>query len=232
MRPTDRLFRLVQLIRGRRLSTAHFLAERLEVSVRTVYRYVTQLQAQGVPIEGEAGVGYRMGKEFSLPPLMFSKEEARALVTAVRLAQPWLDSELALAAETALSKVVSVLPQAERAAAEDVRMFAPNLKLTDQERDTLLTLREAIQARRKLVLHYRDSLDKTSVRAVQPLGCFFWGKVWTLGAWCETRNDFRSFRLDRMALAKLTDISFRTEPGRGLRDFLQQAGAGKLASRF
>jgi predicted enzyme related to lactoylglutathione lyase len=88
--------------RGLRLSTAHFLAERLEVSVRTVYRYVTQLQAQGVPIEGEAGVGYRMGKEFSLPPLMF-------------------------------------------------------------------------------ILHYRDSLDKTSVRTVQPLGCFFWGKVWTCG---------------------------------------------------
>jgi predicted enzyme related to lactoylglutathione lyase len=90
--------------RGRRVSTAHFLAERLEVSVRTVYRYITQLQAQGVPIEGAAGVGYRMGKEFSLPPLMFSREEARALVTAVRLAQPWLDSELALAAETALSR--------------------------------------------------------------------------------------------------------------------------------
>jgi predicted DNA-binding transcriptional regulator YafY len=229
MRPTDRLFRLVQLIRGRRLSTAAFLAERLEVSVRTVYRYITQLQAQGVPIEGEAGVGYRMGKEFALPPLMFNQEEARALVASVRLAQPWLDAELALAAEAALSKVMAILPRAERAAAEDVRMFAPNLELSAKDRAALLVLREATQRRHKLELHYRDSMDKTSVRIVRPLGCFFWGKVWTLGAWCEVRNDFRSFRLDRMHKVKATEISFRAEPGLGLSDFLKRAGAGKLS---
>jgi predicted DNA-binding transcriptional regulator YafY len=224
MRPTDRLFRLVQLIRGRRLSTAAFLAERLEVSVRTIYRYVTQLQSQGVPIEGEAGVGYRMGKEFSLPPLMFSQEEARALVASVRLAEPWLDSNLALAAETAISKVMSILPRAERAAAEDVRMFAPSLKMTDALRRTLLMLRESIQARNKLILHYQDSSKKPSVRTVQPLGCFFWGEVWTLAAWCENRNDFRSFRLDRMQKVKATHVTFRTEPGKGLADFLRQVG--------
>jgi predicted DNA-binding transcriptional regulator YafY len=229
MRPTDRLFRLVQLIRGRRLSTAAFLAERLEVSVWTVYRYVTQLQQQGVPIEGEAGVGYRMGKEFALPPLMFSQEEARALVASVRLAQPWLDSELALAAEASLSKIVSILPRAERAAADDVRMFAPNLELSEAQRRTLLSLREAIQLRHKLALNYRDVKEAPTVRMVRPLGCFFWGKVWTLGAWCEARQDFRSFRLDRIQKVKSTGVSFRAEPGKGLRDFLQQAGASKLA---
>jgi predicted DNA-binding transcriptional regulator YafY len=225
MRPTDRLFRLVQIIRGRRLSTAAFLAQRLEVSVRTIYRDVTQLQQQGVPIEGEAGVGYRMGKEFALPPLMFNQEEARALVASVRLAQPWLDSKLALAAEAALSKVISILPRAERAAAEDVRMFAPNLELNEKDRATLLVLRESIQLRRKLVIHYLDSKDDTSERTIQALGCFFWGRVWTLGAWCESREDFRSFRLDRIQKIMTTTASFQSEHGRGLGDFLRQVGA-------
>ena len=94
MRPTDRLFQLVQLIRGRRLATAAWLAGRLAVSLRTVYRDIADLQAQGVPIEGEAGVGYRMRAGFDLPPLMFTTDEARALVAAVRLAQPRLDAAL------------------------------------------------------------------------------------------------------------------------------------------
>jgi len=101
MRRAERLFQIVQLIRGRRLSTARFLAERLEVSERTVYRDVADLLAQGVPIEGEAGVGYRMRAGFDLPPLMFTTDEARALVAAVRLAQPRLDTALAAQAEGA-----------------------------------------------------------------------------------------------------------------------------------
>src|SRR3990167_456908 len=115
MRRADRLFQIVQLIRGRRLSTADFLAQRLEVSVRTVYRDVADLQAQGVPIEGEAGVGYRMRPDFDLPPLMFTVDEAKALVASVRIAQPRLDEALALQADGALSKILAVLPSASRA---------------------------------------------------------------------------------------------------------------------
>jgi predicted DNA-binding transcriptional regulator YafY len=125
MRRADRLFQIVQLIRGRRLSTADFLAQRLEVSVRTVYRDVADLCAQGVPIEGEAGVGYRMRAGFDLPPLMFTQEEAKALVASVRLAQPRLDAELASQAESALSKIIGVLTPAARAAAESVVLYAP-----------------------------------------------------------------------------------------------------------
>ena len=105
MRRADRLFRLTQLIRGRRRSTAAWLSERLEVSLRTVYRDVADLQAQGVPIEGEAGVGYRMRAGFDLPPLMFSKQEAQALVATVRMAESRLDAALARQAENALGKI-------------------------------------------------------------------------------------------------------------------------------
>src|SRR5574343_1669994 len=109
MRRADRLFQIVQLIRGRRLSTAEFLAQRLEVSVRTIYRDVADLQHQGVPIEGEAGVGYRLGAGFDLPPLMLTQGEANVVVAAARVAQSWLDPGLAREVENALGKILSVL---------------------------------------------------------------------------------------------------------------------------
>jgi predicted DNA-binding transcriptional regulator YafY len=228
MRPADRLFRLVQLIRGRRLSTAAFLAARLEVSQRTVYRDIAQLQHQGVPIEGEAGVGYRLGSGYELPPLMFTQMEASALVASVRLAQAWLDPKLALAAEASLSKILSILPMAARAAAETSPIYAPTIKLDEMTQQNLQTLREAAQKRQKVTLNYRDLSEKTSQRVVRPLGCFFWGKVWTLGAWCEIRQDFRSFRLDRMQKITVSDIKFSLEAGKGLADYLGRVGAKEL----
>ena len=219
MRRADRLFELVQLIRGRRLTTAAFLAARLEVSLRTVYRDVADLQAQGVPIEGEAGVGYRLGAGYDLPPLMFSSDEAKALVAAVRIAQPRLDGELAAAAEGALSKILAVLPSAARAAAESLAIYAPSWSGHDPVRERLERLRGAIELRRKLRLDYRDEAGRDSERTVRPLGCFFWGAVWTLGAWCEHRDDFRSFRVDRIVTLTMLEEPFRDEAGKTLADF-------------
>ena len=221
MRPADRLFQLVQLIRGRRLATAAWLAGRLAVSLRTVYRDIADLQAQGVPIEGEAGVGYRMRAGFDLPPLMFSTDEARALVAAVRLAQPRLDGALAAQAENALSKVLSVLPAGARAAAESLAVYAPPVGPDEATRARLETLRIAAESRRKVLLHYRDLKDALSQRSVRPLGCFFWGTVWTLAAWCELRQDFRSFRIDRVEQLDVLDERFRDEAGKTLADLLR-----------
>jgi predicted DNA-binding transcriptional regulator YafY len=228
MRPADRLFKLVQLIRGRRLSTAAFLAQRLEVSLRTVYRDIAQLQHQGVPIEGEAGVGYRLGSGFELPPLMFTQDEASSLVAAVRMAQVWLDPKLALSAEASLSKILSILPMAARAAAESSPLYVPTFKLDKVTQQNLQTLREAAQKRQKVTLSYCDLSEKISQRVVRPLGCFFWGKVWTLGAWCETRHDFRSFRLDRMEKITTSESTFPLEAGKGLADYLGRVGAKAL----
>lgn len=218
MRRADRLFQLVQLIRGRRLSTAAWLAGRLQISVRTLYRDVADLQAQGVPIEGEAGVGYRMRAGFDLPPLMFTQGEARALVAAVRLAQPRLDAALAGQADSALSKILAVLPAATRAAAESLALFAPSVGPDEATRERLGLLREATEARCKLRLDYLDLQDARSQRTVRPLGCFYWGRVWTLATWCETREAFRSFRIDRIAAVAVLDERFRDEPGRTLAD--------------
>jgi predicted DNA-binding transcriptional regulator YafY len=218
MRRADRLFHIIQLVRGRRLTTAAYLAQRLEVSERTIYRDVADLQSQGVPLEGEAGVGYRLGAGFDLPPMMFTQDEAKALVASVRVAQAWLDPALATGAQDALGKILSVLPVDARVAAEALAVYAPQGGLSQPAQRTLQTLREAVQERRKVFLNYRDLSEQASERTVRPLGCFYWGKVWTLAAWCEQRSDFRSFRVDRVTYVRRLDDRFRDEPGRTLAD--------------
>ncbi|MEJ8853801.1 YafY family protein [Variovorax robiniae] len=230
MRRADRLFQIVQLIRGRRLTTAAFLAQRLEVSERTVYRDVADLQHQGVPIEGEAGVGYRLGAGFELPPLMFTQDEASALVAAARLAQSWVDAAMARDIESALGKILSVLPPAARVSAEAIALYAPALALDDATRSRLQTLREAVRSRQKLHLVYHDLNDAPSERTVRPLGCFYWGKVWTLSAWCEMRNDFRGFRVDRIDQVEVLAQHFRDEPGKTLADFMRKVRAERKAT--
>ena len=235
MRRADRLFQIVQLIRGRRLTTAAHLAQRLEVSLRTVYRDVADLQHQGVPIEGEAGVGYRLGAGFELPPLMFSHDEARALVASVRMAQVWQDPALAQAAEVALGKILSVLPTAARVAAQAMAVYAPPFGLEPAVQATLQTLREAVQAHRKLQVRYRDASDQVSQRTLRPVGCFYWGKVWTLAAWCERRHDFRSFRLDRMERVQLVDGpagQFHDESGKTLADYLRAVAPPQVQAKW
>ncbi|WKB51406.1 helix-turn-helix transcriptional regulator [Eleftheria terrae] len=221
MRRAERLFELVQLIRGRRLSTAAWIATRLEVSERTVYRDIADLQLQGVPIEGEAGMGYRMRAGYDLPPLMFSGGEAQALAAAVRLAQGWLDPALARQAETALGKIMAVLPATARAAAESLALYAPPVG-DPATLQRLAELREAIESRAKLRIGYQDVHGQCSERCVRPLGCFYWGKVWTLGAWCEAREDFRSFRIDRITRLESAGERFHDEPGRTLADLFRQ----------
>jgi predicted DNA-binding transcriptional regulator YafY len=225
MRRADRLFQIVQLVRGRRLTTADFLAERLEVSVRTVYRDIADLQAQGVPLDGAAGVGYRMRAGFDLPPLMFTRDEAQALVASVRLAQPRLDSALAAHAELALAKIFAVLPPGVRAAAESLAVYSPVDGPDAATRERLGRLREAAEQRRKAHLRYQDSDAKASERTVRPLGCFYWDSVWTLAAWCELREGFRSFRVDRIEAMDILDDRFRDEPGKTLADLQRAVGA-------
>lgn len=221
MRRADRLFRIVQLIRGRRLTTAAQLAERLEVSPRSVYRDIAALQAQGVPIEGEAGVGYRMRRGFDLPPLMFTRQEAQALVACLRVAQPRIDAALAAHADEALAKILSVLPEAERTAAERLSLYALPVGPDADTRERLSRLRIAAEDKIRLQIDYRDLADARSVRVVRPLGCFYWGEVWTLAAWCEMRGDFRNFRVDRIVAINALPGRFRDEPGRTLADLLR-----------
>ncbi|GGM06732.1 DNA-binding transcriptional regulator [Pseudooceanicola nanhaiensis] len=199
MRRADRLFRIVQHLRGGRLITAAELARRLEVSTRTVYRDVADLIGSGVPIEGEAGIGYVMRQGYELPPLMFTSDEIVALVAGARLLRAWGGTAMAAAAEEALVKIGEVLPEAARARADRVQVHAVGMgRMSPELRDRLDRLERACNANIRLTLAYVDEQDRATERPVRPLALFFWGKVWTLLAWCELREDFRTFRIDRI----------------------------------
>jgi len=212
MRRADRLFQIIQVLRRRRLTTAAQLAERLEVSERTVYRDIRDLEQSGVPIVGEAGVGYRLGKDFELPPLMFNVDEVQALVLGARMVESWGDDELRNAAKSAVTKIEAVLPPARRDRVRQTALFALSFRAEPKVRAAVGTLRKAVDGRRKARLRYADKDDAVTERVVLPLGLYFWGSTWTLGAWCELRRDFRNFRLDRIVESQILDDTFELEP--------------------
>jgi len=227
MRRADRLFQIVQHLRGGRLTTAAKLAERLEVSERTIYRDIADLQGSGVPIDGEAGVGYILREGFDLPPLMFTRDEIVALVAGARLIRAWGGTGMARAAEEALVKIDAVLPPAERTRARGIEIHAIDTHGLDRAtRDRIDALERAAEDRLRLVLDYADEAGARTGRPVRPLGLWFWGKVWTLIAWCELRDDFRMFRVDRIS-AHRADGTFRPEPGKRLTDFYAREEHGR-----
>lgn len=215
MRRADRLFQIVQQLRGGRLVTAKQLAERLEVSERTIYRDIADLAASGVPVEGEAGVGYVMQKGFDLPPLMFTTDEVVALVVGARLVQAFGGADMARASEEALVKIQAVLPEPARRRADAVPVHAFAFAATDMVRERLDALGALIDDERRAELTYRDERGAGTQRTVRPLGLVFWGRVWTLLAWCELREDFRAFRVDRIELVE-RGLRFTSDPARSL----------------
>ncbi|WP_172299434.1 YafY family protein [Pseudoruegeria sp. HB172150] len=219
MRRADRLFRIVQSLRGGRLRTARQLAETLEVSERTVYRDIADLQASGVPVEGASGYGYVMADGYEMPPLMFTRDEIVALVAGARLIRAWGGLAMVQGAEEALVKIAAVLPEAERARADAVKVHAFSGSLDPATRALIDQLEAASDTRESMLLAYCDADGAETARIVRPLTLGFWGKVWTLLAWCELRQDFRMFRLDRIARAT-PQGRFRAETDKSLAAYL------------
>lgn len=217
MRRADRLFQTVQILRSRRLTTGALLADRLGVSLRTVYRDIRDLQSSGMPIYGEAGSGYTLAERIDLPPLLFSREELVALQFGLRVATQWGDAGLQQAAQGALEKVVGALPRDRRRAADNVPLFA-----SGAASPLLAPLRAAVERRQKVRLAYADENGGASERRVWPLGLMFWGRTWTLTAWCELRGAFRDFRIDRIAGLDVDDAVYPQESGRTLADYWLQ----------
>jgi len=219
MRRADRLFQIVQHLRGGRLVTAQMLGERLEVSERTIYRDIADLQSTGVPIDGEAGVGYIMREGYDLPPLMFTRDEIVALVAGARMVQAFGGAAMARSAAEALVKIGAVVPAGEKDRIRRTEIHVQNCVMTDSVRVAVDVAERAIEERQVLSLDYRDEQGRPTRRDVRPLGLWFWGKVWTLIAWCELRDDFRAFRIDRLAQVTAAGRTFRHERGKTLADF-------------
>ncbi len=224
MRRADRLFQIVQLLRGGRLTTARQLGERLEVSERTIYRDIRDLIASGVPVDGEAGVGYLLRDGFDIPPLMFDRAELEALVVGARMVEAWGGSGLAAAATEALAKIGAVVPDPLRERMAQSKVFALGFAMPGELRLTLDDITLAINEARVLTFDYVREDGEASSRTCRPLALYFWGKTWTLAAWCELRDDFRHFRADRISRLEMGERRFRDEPGKTLKDFLKTVG--------
>lgn len=220
MRRADRLFAIIQALRGGRLRRAEDLAAMMEVSVRTIYRDLVDLQAQGVPIDGERGIGYLLRDGFFLPPLALTDEEWEALQWGVAFVCAHGDDTLAGAA-----KELQVKLQATSCAIVPITAAAYNGHKTKGQNEALATIRNAIATRRKVLLYYTDAAKGRSERTVQPLELEHWGAVWTITAWCEHREDFRVFRLDRIASCNGLDEAFWPERGKRLEDYLRRLAA-------
>ncbi len=220
----QRLVRLLTLLQGRRRAiTASALAEQLEVSERTIYRDIQALIDTGAPIRGEAGVGFLLGKGCTLSPLIFNEEELEALILGARMVKGWGDSNLGISADNALSKILAVIPDQLhylRGIAEET------LLVPEQEEKDLLNyspdLRSEIRNQDIVRIKYtKPEHDTETVRKIWPLGLTYWGKVWTLIAWCELRNDYRVFRLDRIDELSHTNETFEPTAKRSLKHYLE-----------
>jgi predicted DNA-binding transcriptional regulator YafY len=226
MRRADRLFLIIHALRGRRTALpARRLAETLGVSLRTVYRDVADLQVSGVPIEGEAGVGYMLRKGSDIPPLMFNADELEALVVGTRFVRAFGGDRLTRSAQAALLKIQAVLPPELRARTNRSRIFAPPRRDRIETTGVIDRLHAAIVEHRVLHLDYRDEAGQASARDIEPLCLAFWGGAWTLGAWCRMREDFRNFRPDRITRFDPTGETFVETPQRGLAAYLHSVGA-------
>ncbi len=222
MRRADRLFEIIQILRRKPTVRARDIAEALEISERTVYRDIRDLMASGVPIEGEAGVGYVLRAGFDLPPLMFKESEIEALVLGARIVESWADRELSEAAADAIAKIEAVIPDRLRGYMASTALLAPPLHFMEPIRFDLADLRRAVRSQVKVRFAYVDVLGKGSERTVRPLSLAYFGPVWVLAAWCDLRRDFRTFRLDRIDGFAMTEEHFRAEAGKTLHDFLKR----------
>ncbi len=221
MRRADRLFQIVQHLRARRLTTAAQLAEWLSVSERTVYRDVRDLSLSGVPVRGEAGVGYELDRSYDLRPIMFTSDEIDAAVFGLRMVETFAGPDLVPHVRSALAKIALSLPNERRSEIEATKLFVPPVAADKKAWDCIGPLRRAITGRIKVTCNYTDESNTSSHRLVRPLGLYFWGKVWTLATWCEMRKDFRNFRLDRISNLALTSETFPFEPDKSLERFVE-----------
>lgn len=221
MRRAERLFRLVHELRSRGVSRAGDLARHLEVSPRTVYRDIAHLQASGLPIEGEAGIGYLLRPGFDLPNVAFTHEQIAALAAGLSFVERNGDGDLAAAAREVRAKLQAGMPQPEARVLADAPYFAVPRPAPLPH---AATLRRAIRKRRVVLLSYADGAGLRSDRRLRPLALWTFAEGWMVTGWCELRRDFRTFRLDRIRGLTLTEETFAEEEDKSLALFLARDG--------
>ncbi|MBN9081696.1 MAG: transcriptional regulator [Rhizobiales bacterium 62-17] len=201
MTRSSRLLDIVQLLRRhRRPVTAEVVSRELEVSLRTVYRDIATLQANRVPIRGEAGVGYVLEPGYDLPPVMFTADEVEAILVGLRWLRARADASLARAADDVEAKIATILPEALKPVLMESSLFAPAMEeRIVVENIDVAPVREAIRKGVRVTIDYADAVGAKTSRTIWPFGLAYFDSVRVVLAWCEWRQDFRSFRTDRIS---------------------------------
>jgi len=221
MRRADRLIKITHFLRQRRQAvTAKQVAESFGICKRTVYRDIQCLMDAGVPIRGEAGVGYTIDKKYYLPPIAFDADELEAIGLGISMVRQWTDQQFADKADSAFEKIQAVLPASLQGELKQITTYAVTTRPPVPWTVSFSDLREYIRARRKIQLVYHDENKHETQRCIRPLALFFFNPVWLLAGWCEKRQDFRNFRLDRIQQLSLNDENFADEPDKNLTAYL------------
>lgn len=212
MRKASRLFEIIQILRlARDPVTAAQIAERLEVTVRSIYRDIAALQAMRVPVEGERGIGYILRPGFDLPPLMFSIEETEAIVLALALLERTGDTGLRAAARRVGDKIAGAVPPPLRQTLSARALHAWGTTPRQPEGIDLATVRRAIRDEEKLLIDYRDEYGRATERTIRPIALIYYSETANIVGWCELRQAIRNFRADRVAACEVTTTFFRGE---------------------
>jgi predicted DNA-binding transcriptional regulator YafY len=219
MRRADRLFMIVNELRVRHVSRASDLAAALEVSIRTIYRDIAHLQGSGLPIDGEAGIGYMLRPGFDLPNVTFTSEQVEALAVGLSFAESLDDPELAFAARQVRAKIQANMPEPETRKLADAPYFS--LRRSTGATTFAGLLRQAIRERLIVKLTYEDKERLLSDRRVRPLAIWNLTDGWMFSGWCELRQAFRTFRFDRIVKLTLTEEVFAQDEGKSLRAFME-----------
>ena len=209
------------LRRMRRAVTADKIADDFGVCKRTIYRDIQDLMNSGVPIFGEAGVGYIIDKKYHLPPVMFDPDELEAIGLGIAMVRNWTDEQFAVKANSAYEKIQAVLPDNLLTELQQLATYSMPSASKIPWQVSFSEVRECIRSRKKIVFAYTDLKERTTKRKVRPLSLVFFGPVWLLVAWCEKRRDFRNFRLDRIQSLQVTQEIFRDEKGRTLDAYIK-----------
>jgi predicted DNA-binding transcriptional regulator YafY len=225
MSRTARLLDLLQLLRRhRRPVSGSDLADTLGISLRTLYRDVATLQAQGACIDGAPGLGYVLKPGFTLPPLMFTGEEIEALALGTRWVAERGDARLSLAARHALSKIAAVLPAELRHELDTSTLLVGPAQAGTAADAHMATMRRAVRMEHKLAIRYRDALDRESSRTVWPFALGFFDRAGVLVAWCELRAGLRHFRTDRITALDPTGERYPRRREALMRDWRRSQG--------
>ena len=212
MRRADRLFQIIQILRGaKRPLTARALSAELETSVRTVYRDIADLMAQRVPISGEAGIGYVLDRRYDMPPLMLTPDELEAAVLGAQWVAQRSDPALARAARDLIAKITAAVPDRLRPFLTEPTGGVPPPQSAPSEMFSVAQVREWIRLGRKLRIGYRDEQGRVSERTIWPVLIGYADTVRLLAAWCELRQEFRHFRMDRITAAGFTGEPYEVQ---------------------